>query len=187
VLGRSLEAPNLRTAVDQGDLPRSETLVGELMGYVADGDRFWYDFMEHAEAAPEFGLKLVDALDPWTWDRRHSHTDPAVASYLVITVPLKIEFPELSPDDRSFTTGKADVRSRDGKVVCEGTTEPELPQELELKGRGRTDAEAQARAENDASWSPHYRFTNAIQDVPLLEVCAGADERYCGWIRDQLH
>ena len=63
---------------------------------------------------------------------------------------------------------------------------PKIPQKLELKGRGKTDAEAQSRAENDGAWSLHYRFTNAIQYVPLLEVCVGADERYCEWIQAQL-
>lgn len=177
--------------MDPGDLPQGETSAGQVTGAIIKSDHYGYDFMEHAASEPEFEWLFREALDPGSWSKEEWHVDPSVASYAVITVPLQVEFPRLAEDDKSFSEGKAELRTRvftwpEGKVLCEGVSEPTTPEKLELSGSGKTQEIAKARAALGAMDSLRAGFSTSILNTPLLEVCAAADPTYCEHIKSQL-
>jgi hypothetical protein len=148
--------------------------------------------MQHADEEPDFGGKFTDAaFDPWSWDNGDWHTDPSVGSYLVFTVPLKVVFPRLADDDKSFSAGEGELRTRvlslpDGKVLCEGRSSPTTPEKLSLSGRGRDEAAAKARATLDGMGKLSAYFSFSLLYTPLSLVCEAADQQYCDWVQAQL-
>lgn len=151
------------------------------------------DYMHHAEYPPDFVFIFRDALDPFTWDNDSgsAHVDLTGASYLAVTVAVGLRFPRLAKDDKSFSAGEGELRTRvvslpEGRTLCEGRSSPVTPETVEAKGYGKTQEAAGASAALSIMHSLAWRFKTSVVYVPLAEICGAADERYCTWVRGQL-
>jgi hypothetical protein len=171
--------------------PGSDRFGGEVTAFSPIAHGIATDYMHHAEHPPDFGFIFRDALDPFTWDNEPAGVDLAGASYLAVTVALGLRFPKLSSDDKSFSSGEGELRTRvvslpEGRTLCQGRSSPVTPEKLEAKGFGRTKEAASASAALSIMRSLEWRFKTSVVHVPLAEICGAADERYCTWVRGQL-
>ena len=171
--------------------PGSNRFGGDVTAFSPIGDSIATDYMHHAEDPPDFGFIFRDALDPFTWDSARAGVDLTGASYLAVTVAVGLRFPRLSRDDKSFSPGEGELRTRvvslpEGRTLCEGRSSPITPEKVEAKGFGKTKEAASASAALSIMSSLEWRFKTSVVHVPLAEICRAADERYCTWVRAQL-
>lgn len=171
--------------------PGSDRFGGDVTAFSPIANGISTDYMHHADEPPDFGFIFRDALDLFTWDNKSTGVDLTGASYLAVTVAVGLRFPRLSSDDKSFSPGEGELRTRvvslpEGRTLCEGRSSPVTPETVEARGFGRTKEAASASATLSIMRSLEWRFKTSVVHVPLAEICGAADERYCTWVRGEL-
>jgi hypothetical protein len=168
--------------------PGADRFGGEVVAYQPISGSLSTDFMHNAEDPVDFGFAFSDALDVFTWDNEEAGVDLEGSSYLAITVVTGLRFPRLAEDDKTYTPGAGEVKTRvvswpDGKTLCEGRTAPHTPEKLEARGYGKTKAGAEASAALSLMRSLDWSFRQSIVFGPLVAICTAGDERYCERVR----